>query len=121
MPEALLVEVDAWAAAETNLRFGHRVSRSQAIRELCARALRSASDQDEGHASSQPPPERGIVSIRSYRLGEEPVVDADTRRMSPAERVAMMGDLALAAYELRGENVAPRIRRDAVRVVRGRR
>lgn len=46
----------------------------------------------------------------------------DTARLTPGERVAMMWQLALQAWMFKDGLVdEPRLRRDVVRVIRGRR
>ena len=60
-------------------------------------------------------------SVRRIPLAEEGR-DDDMRRFSPSERVAMMWQLALQAWMFKEGLVdEPRLRRDLVRVVRGRR
>src|SRR5438874_2090999 len=103
LPAELVHVLDRWAERESRRRLGARVTRSQAVRELLAYALKAR----------QP--------VRAYRLGEEPAVDEETARLSPEERVAMIGDLSITAYEMGGKRVVPGIRRDVVRVVRRRR
>jgi hypothetical protein len=61
------------------------------------------------------------VPIRRIPLSEEGR-DDDMRRFSPSERVAMMWQLALQAWMFKDGLVdEPRLRRDVVRIVRGRR
>ena len=60
-------------------------------------------------------------TVRRIRLAEEGRTD-DVARLAPSERVAMMWQLALQAWMFKEGLVdEPRLRRDAVRVVRGRR
>lgn len=61
---------------------------------------------------------------RELRVRRIPVAeegrDDDLRRLSPSERVAMMWQLALQAWMFKEGLVdEPRLRRDAVRIVRG--
>ena len=59
--------------------------------------------------------------VRRITLADEGR-DDDVRRLSPGERVAMMWQLALQAWMFKEGLVdEPRLRRDVVRVVRGRR
>jgi len=57
--------------------------------------------------------------VRRIPLGEEGR-DLDMRGFSPSERVAMMWQLALQAWMFKEGLVdEPRLRRDAVRIIRG--
>ena len=61
------------------------------------------------------------LPVRRIPLAEEGR-DDDMRRFSPTERVAMMWQLALQAWMFKEGLVdEPRLRRDVVRTVRGRR
>lgn len=61
------------------------------------------------------------LTVRRILLSEEGR-DDDVRRLTPSERVAMMWQLALQAWMFKEGLVdEPRLRRDVVRVVRGRR
>lgn len=61
------------------------------------------------------------LPVRRIPLAEEGR-DDEMRRFSPSERVAMMWQLALQAWMFKEGLVdEPRLRRDVVRVVRGRR
>ena len=86
------------------------MSRSQAVRELCGFAL------DRMDSSTQAAP--AGRTIRVFRLGEEPPEDDALEAMPLGERVALVSELSLAAYAMRGDDVATGIRRDVVRVVR---
>jgi hypothetical protein len=60
-------------------------------------------------------------AVRQIPLSEEGRVE-EQRALTPSERVAMMWQLALQARMFKDGVVdEPRLRRDAVRVVRGRR
>lgn len=59
--------------------------------------------------------------VRRVTLSEQGRED-DIARLTPSERVAMMWQLALQAWMFKDGLVdEPRLRRDAVRVIRGRR
>jgi hypothetical protein len=61
------------------------------------------------------------VPVKKIALADEGRAD-DVRRLGPSERVAMMWQLALQAWTFKEGLVdEPRLRRDVVRTVRGRR
>lgn len=100
LPTELVTAVDSWARGEGRRRHGARVTRSQAVRELLTFAL----------GIKQP--------VRLHRLDDEPLVDEQTARMSPSERVELVAELSRDAYELKGADVVSGIRRDVVRIGR---
>jgi hypothetical protein len=112
LPSNLVRNIDRWAEVEGRRRHGARVTRSQAVRELCAFAL----DHLAAIAPIETSPSKRTVRV--YRLGEEPQYDDQTENMTPEERVALVSDLSLDSYAMRGDHVVPGIRRDVVRIVR---
>jgi hypothetical protein len=57
--------------------------------------------------------------VRKTTLAQQGQED-DLRATTPEQRLAMMWQLALDAWAFKGEPVAPRLRRDVVRVIRGK-
>lgn len=108
LPRAMISAIDRWAKQESQKRLGSRVSRSQAVAELCQYAL-----EVRGRPSSA-----GDRTVRIYRLGEEPSQDSGSGALSLPEKVALTSELSLAAYQMRGENVDRGIRRDVVHLER---
>jgi hypothetical protein len=65
-------------------------------------------------------PDRSGYPVRVSGL-HDPEDDAYVRSLSPAERVAMVWPLTLAAWAFKeGLGIEPRLQRHVVRVVRGR-
>lgn len=65
LPTELLHAIEAWAAAESVRRHGARITRSQAVRELCVAAL-------EAQAALEP-----SRRVRMLRMDEEPMIDPE--------------------------------------------
>lgn len=59
------------------------------------------------------------ITIRKYRIGEEPVVDADVARMTPGERVSLVWEITKSVWAWKtGTLEEPVFRRDVAHVIR---
>ena len=59
------------------------------------------------------------VTVRKFRIGEEPRIDEDVLRMTPAERLALQWEITKSAWawKLRTFDEPP-FRRDVARLIR---
>ena len=86
------------------------------------------------HSALRPGPEvraRGIIcpvqnkrvmTVRKYRLGEEPMIDEDVMAMTPEERVALVWEITRSLWTWQSGTLdEPPFRRDVENVIRGRR
>ena len=63
--------------------------------------------------------DRRKMTVRKYKLGEEPEYDPDTMAMSPGERLAMVWELTKTAWTFKEPSFREsRLRRDVARVIR---
>jgi hypothetical protein len=66
--------------------------------------------------------ERRNVTVRKYKMGEEPVVDEMTLRMTRGERIDFVWELTRSQWPLKEPDWREsRLRRDVARVIRRRR
>lgn len=61
------------------------------------------------------------VTVRKYKLGEEPLVDEEIRRMTSGERIELAWQLTLTEMMYPTAAVTTGVRRDVVRVIRPKR
>jgi hypothetical protein len=65
---------------------------------------------------------RRNVTVKKYRLGEEPDIDEAIVRMTPGERIELVWELTKNAWSFKEPGWREsRLRRDVVRVIRSRR
>jgi hypothetical protein len=59
------------------------------------------------------------VTLRKYKMGEEPEFDEEVLRMTPGERMALTWEISKALWMWQsGSDDEPAFRRDVVRVIR---
>jgi hypothetical protein len=59
------------------------------------------------------------ITVRKYKMGEEPLIDEDVLRMTPGERMALQWEITKALWMWQsGSDDEPPFRRDVVRVIR---
>ncbi|HXH41059.1 MAG TPA: hypothetical protein VNN08_20700 [Thermoanaerobaculia bacterium] len=62
------------------------------------------------------------VTVRKYKMGEEPIVDEETRRMTAGERIELAWQVTVTAWGMYDPAaIRAGFRRDVARVIRGRR
>ena len=62
------------------------------------------------------------ITVRKYRLGEEPLIDEDVLAMTPETRVALVWEITKSLWTWQsGALDEPPFRRDVENVIRGRR
>jgi hypothetical protein len=62
------------------------------------------------------------VTVRKFKAGEEPQVDEDVVRMTPAERLALQWEITKSVWMWRSGSLdEPAFRRDVAHVIRRRR
>ena len=65
--------------------------------------------------------ERHNITVRKYKIGEEPAVDEATLRMTHGERIEFVWELTCDQYPLKEPGWREsRLRRDVTRVIRRR-
>jgi hypothetical protein len=63
--------------------------------------------------------ERRNITVRKYKLGEEPAIDEDVLRMTPAERLDLQWEISKTAWIFYSKTFdEPTFRRDVARVIR---
>ncbi len=63
--------------------------------------------------------ERRNVTVRKYKVGEEPLVDDADRAMTPGERVAAVWEISKSVWAWQSRTFdEPPFRRDVERVIR---
>jgi len=63
--------------------------------------------------------DRSKWPVRKYRLGEEPRIDEEVRRMTPGERISLTWEITKDAWAFKEPGCREsRLRRDVARVVR---
>lgn len=63
--------------------------------------------------------ERRDITVRKYRVGEEPAVDEADRAMTPGQRVAAVWEISKSVWAWKSRTFdEPPFRRDVERVVR---
>lgn len=64
--------------------------------------------------------ERRKITVRKYKMGEEPAVDEATIAMTHGQRIEMVWELTKTQWALKEPGFREsRLRRDVVRVIRG--
>jgi hypothetical protein len=64
--------------------------------------------------------DRRNMTVRKYKLGEEPRIDPEIAALTPGERIDMVWELTKVAWAFKEPGWREsRLRRDVVRVVRG--
>jgi hypothetical protein len=65
---------------------------------------------------------RPNVTLKKYKLGEEPIVDDMDRSMTPAQRVEAVWEITKSVWAWKSKTFdEPPFRRDVTRVIRRRR